>query len=78
LKSFIETYFEIIEDLEEIEITEVESEENESEERKGKNLRDLVNELQEWEETLQEKERELENSIVRRGEGRVTTLEGDI
>jgi len=78
LRSFIETYFETTEELEEIESGEVESEENESEERKGKNLRDLINELQEWEEISQERERELENSIVRRGGGKVTTLEGNI
>lgn len=76
LSSFIENYFETTEDIEEIEASEDELEENE-EEKKGKNLRDLINELQEWEEILREKESELESSIARRGGGRVTTLEGE-
>jgi len=76
LRSFIEIYFKTTEELEGTENEEIESQENEVEERKVKNLRDLINELQEWEEILQDKEKELKNSIVRKD--KVTMFKDDI
>lgn len=63
LHSFIETYFEVAEGFLEDEATQgVEGEEPEETETAGKPLRALVDELQEWQDALKEKESEMPKS----------------